>query len=87
MTSEQITAAIAEKQSRLAAYRARELVMLSPDGVKSYGLGTRNIQRYDTNLSDIQKMIKTLENEISGLEGMQSGTGRRAARGVVPMDI
>lgn len=73
---------IALKKERLSLYYQRETLMLSPDGVKSYGIGPRNLSRYDTALADIQKMIKQLEVEISNLEG----TNKRKAVAVVPRD-
>ena len=86
MTAEQITAAIAIKQTRLAEYMEQEHKMLT-DGVQSYGLGTRNIQRYSMTLPQVREAIEKLEKEISGLNKNLSGNGSRAARGVVPMDI
>jgi len=77
---------LTEKRTRLAAYRERELTMLSPDGVKSYGIGSRNIQRYDTALKDVQDMIAKLEREITALEGLLGGHKPRKAVGVVPRD-
>ena len=74
---------IENKKARLEMYYARETHMLSPDGVKGYGMGSRNLQRYDTALADIQKMIKTLEGEIDELE--RDGKPRRAVA-VVPRD-
>jgi len=87
LTNDEIRAEIAEKQTRLTAYKTRELTMLSNDGVKSYGIGSRRLERFETELGSVQKMIKTLENEIAALQGQLAGTGRRAARGVVPMDF
>ena len=73
---------IESKKKRLEMYKVREETMLSPDGVKSYGIGSRNLQRYDTALKDIQAMIEKLEDEIAELE---SNSARRAVA-VVPMD-
>jgi len=56
------------KKKRLQSYYDREALMLSPDGIKSYGIGTRNASRYETALKEIQDMIKTLETEISEIE-------------------
>ena len=74
------------KKERLKMYYDRERYMLSPDGVRGYGVGTRNLQRYDTALKDIQDMIKRLENEIAELEGAAAGEKPRRAVGVVPRD-
>jgi len=74
---------IEKKKERLETYYARETYMLSPDGVRGYGIGSRNLHRYDTALKDIQDMIKKLEDEIAELE---SDSKPRRAVGVVPRD-
>ncbi len=71
------------KKKRLDLYYAKEEQMLSPDGVRSYGIGTRNVERYNTDLAKIQSQIKTLETEIAEMES--SGKPRRAVS-VVPWD-
>ena len=86
MTKAEITVLITEKTERLNAYKARELQMLSSDGVKAYGIGSRNLQRYDTALADIQKMIKELEEEIAELKSQLNGGGVRKAVGIIPRD-
>jgi len=83
---ENIEQELTEKKARLTAYKDRELTMLSPDGVKSYGIGSRNIQRYDTALKDVQEMIAKLERDIATLEGLLRGQRPRKAVGVVPRD-
>lgn len=74
------------KKKRLQIYLDREKDMLSPDGVKAYGVGSRNLQRYDTALKDISDMIKKLEDEIAELEAMIAGGSPRRAVAVVPRD-
>ena len=86
INKEKLEQELAIKQARLSAYRERELVMLSPDGAKSYGIGSRNIQRYDTALKDVQEMIAKLEQEIAELEGKITGRKPRKAVGVVIRD-
>ncbi len=81
-----ITEKITEKRERLSLYLQREKYMLSPDAVQSYGVGSRNLQRYNTDLEDIQKMIKQLEDEIAELESLCSGRKPRKSVGVVPCD-
>jgi len=81
-----LQAKIAQKTARLELYRKREEVMLSPDGVKSYGIGQRNVDRYDTALRDIQKMIETLEQELDELLAGLNGAKPRRAVAVVPQD-
>ncbi len=74
------------KKERLDIYYQREKEMLSQDGVKSYGIGSRNITRYDTALKEIQTEIKKLENEIDILNGQLSGRSPRKSVGIIPRD-
>lgn len=70
---------------RLDLYYEREKIMLQKNGVKSYTIGTRNVQRYDTALAEIRKSIDELESELEYLESLKHGSPRRAV-GVVPRD-
>lgn len=63
------------KKKRLGLYYKQEEKMLS-DGVQSYGIGNRNVQRYDTDLAKIQSQIKALETEIKEMESI--GKPRKA---------
>lgn len=85
MDKAQITKKIELKKQRLELYYKREAEMLDR-GVQSYGMGTRNLARYNTDLNSIQEEIRTLENEIENLEGMLNGKSRRKAVGVVIRD-
>lgn len=76
---------IKTKKERLAAYRERELEMLK-GGVQSYGIGSRNLSRYNTDLSTIRAAIKELEEEIEELEAALDGIKPRKALGVIPRD-
>lgn len=73
------------KKERLAAYLDREMEMLK-GGVQSYGIGSRNLTRYQTDLSNIRAAIKELEEEIALLEGQIAGKSVRKAVGVIPRD-
>ena len=53
---------IEKLKERLDLYYKREAEMLS-GGVQSYGIGTRNATRYQTDLAAIQRMIKEMEQE------------------------
>lgn len=48
-------------------------------------IGTRMIKRYEMTLSEVQKAIKDLENELSALDALLDG-GRRRTVAVVPRD-
>lgn len=76
---------IATKKARLAAYLDRETEMLT-GGVQSYGIGSRNLTRYQTDLSNVRAAIKELEQEIVALENQLNGRSVRKAVGVVPRD-
>lgn len=73
------------KKERLAAYLDREMEMLK-GGVQSYGIGSRNLTRYQTDLSNIRAAIKELETEIALLKGQLSGKSVRKSVGVIPRD-
>lgn len=81
MTQQQKAAKIADLTERLQLYKEREKVMLS-GGVQSYGVGSRNATRYNTDLAEIRRAIKELENDISEL----SSATKRKAVGVIPRD-
>ncbi len=86
MSKNNIQSELDNKKERLKLYYDREKQMLSPTGVKSYGIGTRNLQRYDTALKDIQDMIKKLEDEIADLENTAGGRKSRTAVAIVAQD-
>lgn len=73
------------KRTRLNLYYKREAEMLDR-GVQSYGMGSRNLARYNTDLGQIRIAIKELEDGIKELEGNMSGSSPRKAVGVVPRD-
>lgn len=74
------------KQKRLDSYYQRELDMLSPDGVQSYGVGSRNLSRYTTALNDVRSAIKELERDIAQLDRQLGGGSPRKAVSAVPRD-
>ena len=80
-----IEAELTAKRNRLELYLKREAEMLD-GGVQSYGIGSRNLARYNTDLSQIRDAIKQLEKEITNLEGALNGQKPRKAVGVVPRD-
>lgn len=68
---QRLEAQLQEKKERLKLYLDRERVMLT-GGVQSYGIGTRNLARYNTDLAQIRAVIKELEAEIEELENILS---------------
>ena len=72
---------IEQLKERLKLYYQREKEMLD-GGVQSYGIGTRNVSRYQTDLTAIRTAIKDIKNEIEELENKS----KRKAVGVVPRD-
>lgn len=73
------------EKRRLDAYLDREQEMLT-GGVQSYGIGSRNLSRYQTDLSNVRAAISEIRKEIERLEGQLAGRASRRALGVVPRD-
>ena len=84
-TRTEIETELTSKRKRLDLYYKREAEMLD-GGVQSYGIGSRNLARYNTDLAQIRAAIKELEAEVSNLEGQLTGQKPRKAVGVVPRD-
>lgn len=85
-TREVIQAELEQTRKRLDRYLAREDDMLDKNGVQSYGIGSRNLQHYNTALKDVQDMIEKLRARIRELEAELAGNSPRRAVGVVPRD-
>lgn len=85
-TREVIQAELEQTRKRLDRYLAREDDMLDKNGVQSYGIGSRNLQHYNTALKDVQDMIEKLRARIRELESELAGSSPRRAVGVVPRD-
>lgn len=81
MTKQQKKEKANRLRERLDLYYKREEEMLN-GGVQSYGIGTRNATRYQTDLTAIRNAIKEIEDEIAALENKS----QRRAVGVVPRD-
>lgn len=81
MTKQQKKEKVNRLRERLDLYYKREEEMLN-GGVQSYGIGTRNATRYQTDLTAIRNAIKEMEDEIAALENKS----QRRAVGVVPRD-
>ena len=85
MTQEQrerLKEEIAEKKERRKFYIEREKTMLT-GGVQSYGIGSRNLARYNTELSEIRAAIKELDAEIKELEAKLDNQPSRKRVGLV----
>ncbi len=85
MDKKHIQQQIKDKRERLQAYREKERDLLS-GGVQSYGIGSRNVARYNVDLATIRAAIKELESELAALEAQESGRRPRKAVGVIPRD-
>lgn len=84
-TRKQIEIELTSKRERLTLYLKREAEMLD-GGVQSYGIGSRNLARYNTDLNAIRAAIKELEDDIAALEAALNGQKPRKAVGVIPRD-
>ena len=80
---EKYKAELETKKKRLELYYAQEEKMLT-GGVQSYGIGSRNVARYNTDLNQIKVTIKELEAEIEELEGLITGNKSRKCMGIIP---
>ena len=80
---EKYKADLVEAKSRLELYINQEKKMLT-DGVQSYGIGSRNLTRYNTDLAQIREAIKELKKEVEELEGLITGNKSRKCVGVIP---
>lgn len=80
---EKYQAELERKKARLELYYAQEEKMLT-GGVQSYGIGSRNLARYNTDLAQIRSAIKELEAEIEELEGLLTGNKSRKCVGIIP---
>lgn len=85
MQTTQIKEKLESAKKRLDLYYKRETEMLD-GGVQSYGLGTRSVTRYNTDLAQIRAAISDLKKEIAALEAQLAGGKARKAVGVVPRD-
>ena len=70
---------------RLDLYYEQEARILE-GGVRAYGIGSRNLQRYDADLASVRAAIKDLEAEVAELEAGLCGRAARKAVAVVPRD-
>lgn len=82
---ERLKQQIQEKRERRQLYLDRERVMLT-GGVQSYGIGSRNLARYNTDLAQIRAAIKELTDEIDELEALLEGEPIRKRVGLVFRD-
>ena len=80
-----IREALREARERRQLYLDREKVMLT-GGVQSYGIGSRNLARYNTDLAQIRDAIKELTEQIEELEGLLSEEPSRKRVGLVFRD-
>ena len=82
---ERLQQELQEKEERRKLYLEREKVMLT-GGVQSYGIGSRNLARYNTDLAQIRAAIKELSDEIDELDALIAGESMRKRVGLVFRD-
>ena len=82
---ERLKQELTEKRERRQLYLERERVMLT-GGVQSYGIGSSNLARYNTDLAQIRAAIKELTDEIDELEALLEGQSIRKRVGLVFRD-
>lgn len=80
---EKYKADLEQKKARLDLYYKQEEKILT-GGVQSYGLGSRSLTKYNTDLAQIREAISKLEGEIEELEGLISGNKSRKCVGIIP---
>ncbi len=85
-SKEAVRLELEQVRERLALYLNREKEMLSKDGVQLYTIGSRNLQRYQTALADVQSMIDKLRKRERELEAELAGYSARRAIGITPRD-
>ena len=83
---EAVTRELEQVRERLTLYLNREKEMIGPNGVQLYTIGSRNLQRYQTALADVQKMIDSLRKRERELEAELAGQSARRAVGITPHD-
>lgn len=81
-----LEAELAEKKERRSLYIAQEKTMLT-GGVQSYGIGSRNRARYNTELSQIRAAINELADEIKEIEAKLDGGAARKRVALVFRDV
>lgn len=82
---QRITERINMNKERLALYLAKEKEILE-GGVQAYGIGDRNLTRYNADLKAVRDAIEEIREQIDEDEDLLDYGHRRAARAVVPRE-
>lgn len=80
---EKYKAQLERKKERLDLYYKQEEKIMT-GGVQAYGIGSRSLTRYNTDLAQVRDTISKLEEEIEELEGLLSGNTPRKCRAIIP---
>lgn len=72
-------------EKRYEAYLQKEADILA-GGVQSYGIGSRNLARYNADLAEVRKAIAALEQALEEIDSQLAGGTRRKSVGVVYRD-
>jgi len=86
MTQTDIETELAGKRARLKLYLDHEEKILT-GGAQAYGYGPRSVTKYNTELGDVRRAIKELENKVSELEARLGNRKPRKAVGIIPRDL
>lgn len=70
------------KKARLELYYKQEEKIMT-GGVQAYGVGSRSLTRYNTDLAQVRDTISKLEEEIEELEGLIAGNKSRKVKSVI----
>lgn len=85
MNKERLEKQIEQTRERLTLYLEQEKKILQ-GGVQAYGIGSRSLTRYNTDLSAVRAAIDELQAKLDELENLQDGGSRRRSLRVVLKD-
>lgn len=85
MDTERLEKQIEQTRERLTLYIEQEKKILQ-GGVQAYGIGSRSLTRYNTDLSAVRAAIDELQAKLDELENLLDGGSCRRSLRVVPKD-
>lgn len=85
MDTEKLNKQIEQTRERLTLYIEQEKKILN-GGVQAYGIGSRSLTRYNTDLSAVRAAIDELQAKLDELENLLDGGSCRRSLRVVLKD-